>query len=104
MNNNNGTIKTIATIIGLILAISSIVWGFATQNQKLEAMCKDVEATKSVAFQTALQSQKIEVISDTVKTNTITVIQNVKSIATIETKLDYLIKGQEEIKKQLSQK
>ena len=73
--DRNSLAGFLATILTIAVTIGGIVWALSAQNQKLEAGCKDIEAVKL----------KVE--------------RHDRSITTIETKLDYIIKGVDELKK-----
>ena len=69
--------RIIAAIAGVILTIASMVWALATQNQKLEVNCTEVKMVK----------EKVDIHD--------------KTITQIETKLDYISKGVDEIRKEI---
>ena len=73
----DNTIKTVSVILSMVLAAGGVLFAIGAQNQKIETMgCE----------QTVLRG----VVAD-----------HEKSITTLETKMDYIVKGVDEIRTEI---
>ena len=76
-NDSEKPVRFLVTVIGLFITIGGLIWAISAQNQKLEA--------------TYVETQFAKVKSDI----------NEKKIMVIETKLDYITKGIDDIKREV---
>lgn len=80
-NKSEGTVKLITAVVTIVITLASLVWALATQNSKLEINCKEI-----IEIKTANGEQEK------------TINSHARQITSIETKLDYITKGIDEIK------
>lgn len=76
----NGSTRLIISIIGIALALGGILWAMAIQSGQLDGAIEDIVEQES-------NHEKVIVRIDTVE----------KAIIKIETKMDYIQKGQDDL-------